>query len=201
MKTLCVDTAHKHLVIVLCEDDKIIASTSDVCWKKQSEMMFPALIALMDEAKWNVDDLDCVVITDGPGSYTGVRIAMSMAKVLCTRKNIPLYVISTLALYAGLAKNIFVMMDARSNRAYCAHYDEGKLIKEECIMTLDEIQAYVEDHDVILVGDSALIEKEADRVDFAKNFIQLIPTAKKVENIHILVPRYLKENDAYMVKS
>lgn len=201
MKTLCIDTAHKHLVIVLSEDDKLVTSSCEVCWKKQSETMFPTLIALMEEAKWSVEDLDQIVITDGPGSYTGVRIAMSMAKVLCTRKNIPLYVVSTLALYAGLQPNVFVMNDARSKRAYCAHYDKGSLVGEECILTLDEIKEYVSTHDVTVLGDGELINQEVSSVDFAQNFIDLIPTAKHVDNVHTLVPRYLKENDAYMVKS
>lgn len=201
MKTLCIDTAHKHLVIVLCEDQNIIASTSEVCWKKQSETMFPALISLMEQANWQVDDLDRIVITDGPGSYTGVRIAMSMAKVLCTRKNIPLSVVSTLALYAGLDKNVFVINDARSKRAYCAHYNEGQLVHEECIMTLDEVKEYLANHDVTLLGDSALVEQESKEVDFVQNFVNILPYARVVENVHTLVPRYLKENDAYMVKS
>ena len=201
MKTLCIDTAHKHLVIVLSEDNQLVASSCEVCWKKQSETMFPTLIALMEQASWTADDLDQIIITDGPGSYTGVRIAMSMAKVLCTRKNIPLYVVSTLALYAGLQENVFVMNDARSKRAYCAHYHKGTLVGEECILTLDEINQYLSMHEVTLLGDAALVGKEANEVDFAQNFIDLIPTAKRVENVHTLVPRYLKENDAYMVKA
>lgn len=201
MKTLCIDTAHKHLVIVLCENGTIVKSLSQVCWKRQSEMMFPNLIQLMEEAKWNVEDIDQVVITDGPGSYTGVRIAMSAAKVLCTQKNIPLYTISTLALYAGLQEDVFVMMDARSKRAYCAHYQNGMLKNEECIMTLDEIQAYLDHHHGVVCGDADLIQVNCEQVDLANHFVQLLPYAKKVENIHTLVPRYLKDNDAYMVKS
>ena len=81
MKTLCMDSAHKHLVIVLIEDGKIISACEKECWKRQSETLFPELINCFEEAKWSVDDIDEVVISDGPGSYTGVRIAMSIAKV------------------------------------------------------------------------------------------------------------------------
>ena len=93
MKTLCMDSAHKHLIFVLLEDGNVVASLAQECWKRQSETLFPALIALMEEAHWKADDIDEVVITDGPGSYTGVRIAMTVAKVLCTR-NIFLYIAS-----------------------------------------------------------------------------------------------------------
>ena len=80
-------------------------------------------------------------------------------------------------------------------------HDKGSLVGEECILTLDEIKEYVSTHDVTVLGDGELIDQEVSSVDFAQNFIDLIPTAKHVDNVHTLVPRYLKENDAYMVKS
>ncbi len=49
--------------------------------EKQSETLFPYFVSLMEEANWEVDDIEHVIITDGPGSYTGVRIAMTVAKV------------------------------------------------------------------------------------------------------------------------
>ena len=199
MKTLCMDSAHKHLVIVLLEDGNVVASTSEVCWKKQSEILFPALISLMDQVGWDADSLDEVVITDGPGSYTGVRIAMTVAKVLCTRKHLPLYCISTLQLYAGTNEDTFVMLDARSKRAYTARLHKGEFTQDEGIQTLDEIKETI-GNDVHMVGDTTLIDRMSDDVDFVENFKNLRPFARKVENVHTLVPRYLKENDAYMVK-
>ena len=79
MKTLCMDTAHRYLVIGLYENDCLINAVSRPSWKRQSETIFPELIRLMDEAGWVSEDIDEIVITDGPGSYTGVRIAMSIA--------------------------------------------------------------------------------------------------------------------------
>ena len=91
MKTLCMDTAHRYLVLALVEDSKVVASHMSQAWKKQSETIFVELLKLMEEAKWSVDDIDRVVISRGPGSYTGIRIAMSIAKVLTTRKDMDLY--------------------------------------------------------------------------------------------------------------
>ena len=71
MKTLCMDSAHRHLVIVLLEDGEVKAGKALSCWKQQSETLFPELIACMDSVGWKADDLDEVMITDGPGSYTG----------------------------------------------------------------------------------------------------------------------------------
>lgn len=201
MKTLCLDTAHKYLVIGLYEDAKFINGCANISWKKQSETLFPELIRLCEESNWDSDDIDEVVITDGPGSYTGVRIAMSVAKVLCTRKQLPLYAISTLQLYAGCAKHAFVMLDARSQRAYVGELKDGSFVEQECILTLDEIKDKLSTMgEVSLFGDCELINEVACTPSVLENFIALRPLARRIENIHTLTPRYLKDQDAYKVQ-
>lgn len=200
MKTLCMDSSHKYLVLGLYEDNQLIAGYAKESWKNQSEMIFPQLIALCEQAGWKSDDIDEVVITDGPGSYTGVRIAMSIAKVLCTRKHIPLYVLSSLQLLVGSHAHALAVMDARSNRAYCARYSEGKLIGKEEILTLEELKQIQKDHQFAVYGDADLIDCQAAKTDFLLNFLELRPFAREVKNMHTLVPRYLKEQDAYKVK-
>ena len=198
MKTLCIDSAHRYLVLALYEDDQLLASVANKAWKKQSETLFVELQRLMELVAWIPDDIDQVVISDGPGSYTGVRIAMSVAKVFCTRKKKPLYTISTMQLYAGMNEHAFVMLDARSNRAYCGVVEHGKL-REEVILTLDEVRKRIETEEYTLFGDCELIEKESAPLTFAQNFMAVKEAWKPVENIHTLVPRYLKEQDAYKV--
>lgn len=200
MKTLCMDSAHRHLIIVLIEDGEVKTFSCQECWKKQSETLFPELIKLMSTIGWTADDLTSVVISDGPGSYTGVRIAMTVAKVLCTRKQIPLYCLSTLQLYAGITDTTMVMLDARSNRAYTAIIKSGEFIQEEGIQTIDEIRQEVSERNLHVIGDTDLINIEKVDINFVQNFAVLLPYAKQVANIHTLTPRYLKEQDAYKVK-
>ncbi|MEG0526511.1 MAG: tRNA (adenosine(37)-N6)-threonylcarbamoyltransferase complex dimerization subunit type 1 TsaB [Longicatena sp.] len=199
MITLCLDSAHKHLIVGIYKDGKLLAGTCNLAWKTQSETIFPELIRICEEAGVDSDTIDEVVISDGPGSYTGVRIAMCVAKVLCTRKSIPLYAISTLQLYAGLDEHALVMLDARSNRAYVGVLQHGQFSAEETILTLDEIKEKYNSSIYHIYGDSELIEETPCTPDFLKNFMELRPYARKIENIHTLVPRYLKEQDAYKV--
>ena len=183
MKTLCMDTAHKNLIVALYENDRMICGIAREAWKRQSEDLFPTIIECMEKAGWDSTDLDEVVITDGPGSYTGVRIAMTVAKVLCTRLNIPLYAISTLQLYAGLDPNALVLMDARSRRAY--------------VGILEEIEQLAAQGDLHVYGDAQLIGREALPSDYLDNFIALRPCYRRVENVHTLTPAYLKDQSAY----
>lgn len=197
MRTLCMDTAHRYLVIGLYEADHVIGSVSRPSWKHQSETIFPELMRLMDEAGWVSEDIDEIVITDGPGSYTGVRIAMSIAKVFCTTRDVPLYTISTLQLYAGL-DHAYVMLDARSGRAYFGELEHGSFLNGPCIQTLEAIQAMKIPED-LLIGDTSLVELDSKEPDFASHFIALRSVWNRVENVHILVPEYLKEQSAYKV--
>lgn len=200
MKTLCMDSAHKNLVLVLAQDNQVLASCALSCWKQQSETIFPKLEKLMQDVYWTPDDIDEVVITDGPGSYTGVRIAMTIAKVFCTQKHVQLYTISTLQLYAGICEKAFVMLDARSSRAYCGVIEQG-IVKHEEIMQLADARTYIEKNpSLTLFGDCELIERTSAPLTFVENFIALRSQWQRVENIHILTPRYLKDQDAYRVK-
>lgn len=197
MKSLCLDSSHKYLTVVLIEDDKIVKSYEEECFKKQSEKIFPVIIELFNDVNWKANDLDKIVVSVGPGSYTGIRIAMSIAKVLATQLNIKLYTVSSLALYAGNSTNSIVVMDARSNRAYCGIYNLTKMIKEE-ILELDMIKAIVDTYDNKF-GDLELVDLTSDGFSLADNFLILQDRYELVENPHNLVPKYLKESDSYKV--
>lgn len=145
MKTLFMDTAWKNLVIVLMEDGRIVESLSIEAFKRQSEELFVRLKELLDQAGWKLKDVDEVIITDGPGSYTGLRIAMTAAKILGTQSKAKVRTISTLQLYAGKAQNANVLLDARGHRAYAGHLENGQPIWTG-ILDLDDVPAFLEQY-------------------------------------------------------
>lgn len=198
MMTLCMDTSHKHLTLVLIQDNKIMNKKMLECFKQQSETIFPELIQLCDEVNIKPDDIDEVVVTTGPGSYTGVRIAMTVAKVLCATKELPCYSLNTLQLYSGNHANCCVLIDARSKRAYFAKYNLGKVIQEPGVYTIEEIKGMIKEEEVL--GDASLLDKENVYVDLAESFLALKPYWQKVDNVHCLVPEYLKSSEEYLVK-
>ncbi|WP_273477440.1 tRNA (adenosine(37)-N6)-threonylcarbamoyltransferase complex dimerization subunit type 1 TsaB [Faecalicoccus acidiformans] len=197
MISLCMDSAYKQLVLGLYEDDALLAGISLEAFKKQSETIFVELNKLLEQTKLDYKDIDRIVITKGPGSYTGIRIAMTIAKVLCSQMHKELYTISTMQLYAGLEPSANVILDARSHRAYVAHLEKGKIIGGTQILDLEEVKKFLEAHPGKVFGDALLSETETS--NFLKNFIDLKAEYQKVENIHALVPDYLKESDAYKV--
>ena len=192
MITLCLDTSHTYLVVALIKDNQLLDSYCELCPKQQSEKVFPVMIELLEKNGLGPDSIDQVVITKGPGSYTGVRIAMSIAKVLCAIKKLPLYTIGTLRLYAG-NQNCRVVLDARGKRVYTAVYENGKAVETPNVKPLEEIQ---DDH--FIVGDGSLFGKENEYGDIAQNFLETKDEWELVENVHLLVPEYLKDKDAYL---
>ncbi|MCI6379948.1 MULTISPECIES: tRNA (adenosine(37)-N6)-threonylcarbamoyltransferase complex dimerization subunit type 1 TsaB [Faecalicoccus] len=199
MISLCMDSAYKQLVLGLYKDQELLAGISLEAFKKQSETIFVELNRLLKETNLDYKDIDRVIITKGPGSYTGIRIAMTIAKVLCSQMHKELYTISTMQLYAGIEKQANVILDARSQRAYVAHLEDGQIQGNTQILTLDEVKEFIETNPGIVLGDADLMGQDVQKVDFLKNFIELEPYYEKVENIHALVPDYLKESDSYKV--
>ena len=199
MISLCMDSAYKQLVLGLYKDKELLAGISLEAFKKQSETIFVELNRLLKETNLDYKDIDRVIITKGPGSYTGIRIAMTIAKVLCSQMHKELYTISTMQLYAGIEKQAKVILDARSQRAYVAHVEDGQIQGNTQILTLDEVKEFIETNTGIVLGDADLMGQNVQKVDFLKNFIELEPYYEKVENIHALVPDYLKESDSYKV--
>ena len=193
MYKLFLDTCYKNLNIIILKDDGIIASYSEECNKKQSESLFVVLDELFKKHNINKKEIDSVYLTIGPGSYTGVRIALTLAKVLCTTKHIPLYTISTLKFYASGKANTMVLMDARAARAYIGIYDNNKEILKDQIMYLNEIDT--KDYNVVL--DGRLVSKEDTRINIEEAFLNTKDEFKEVKDINTLIPVYLKESEAY----
>jgi tRNA threonylcarbamoyladenosine biosynthesis protein TsaB len=194
------DTSHTYLALGLIKDDQLIAKVQEECWKKQSEELFPKLQAMMDQAGLQPENIDQIVISEGPGSYTGVRIAMTVAKVFCAMRDLPLYTIGTLALYAGMEKNCRVLLDARGGRVYTALYDKGVLKSEECVMPVEELKEQMNSNETI-IGDGHLIGRTDETPDLNENFLALKDHWKKAENVHLVVPEYLKTAESYMPKA
>lgn len=193
MLTLCIDTAYKYLSCVLIEDDKIIASYFEECFKHQSEEVFVALKKIFEQSGKSRSDIDSICISEGPGSYTGVRIAMTIAKTIGEVKPCDVYTISTLRLYAADQENVLVLMDARAGRAYYGIYNGDEIIRDDDVKPLEEIETL----GYTIVGDGSLLDFNDDFGNIPEAFLKTKHLWKKADNIAYLTPKYLKESESY----
>lgn len=219
-KLLYIETATKVCSVSLSENGKCIAIRESLVANSHAEMLTTFMEELIKEADWEYDDLDTIVVSKGPGSYTGLRIGVSSAKGLCFSLEKPLISVSTLkAMAFGMAKLIDItdekilfcpMIDARRMEVYSAIFDkennEVRKIEAE-IIDENSLSEYLKDHIVYFAGDGAEKCKEsfADQAnarfldDFqisSKDMIE-IATQKfeknKFEDMAYFEPYYLKD--------
>ncbi|MCR4634236.1 MAG: tRNA (adenosine(37)-N6)-threonylcarbamoyltransferase complex dimerization subunit type 1 TsaB [Erysipelotrichaceae bacterium] len=193
MLTLCIDTAYKYLTCVLIKDDRILSSYCKECFKKQSEEVFSALDEVFETAGVQRRSIDSICITKGPGSYTGVRIAMTIAKVIGETLPCDVYTISTLRLYAADRPNCMVLMDARADRVYCGVYDKEKIVSQDRAVAIKDLDI----KDCQIIGDGALVGKANDYGDIPEAFLRTKAYWEKTDALAYLTPEYLKESESY----
>lgn len=196
MITLALDTSFHYLTLVLYRDDVKIASIQKEAFKQQSEIILDELDRLFKICELRPSDLDAIVLTDGPGSYTGLRIGMTVAKVIGSMAKIQVYTLSSLHVLAGIQVNTAVVLDARAHRVYFAKYDNSKQVIEDQILTYEKAIEMIGPTDCV-IGDGQLVNRIKNIPDYTDHFIQLRDVWEPVETIHTLVPRYLKEKEDY----
>lgn len=184
MTTLILDTSHKYLAVGIVKNDRILAYKQEIVSKRQSEL----LITFIDEVLMNAgvlkSEISDVVLTNGPGSYTGMRIAMTFVKVFALTQKVNVYTLNTLLSLSG-ANTGFSFVDARSKRVFGAFVNAG-IITDERVYSLGE----VDEIDSPLFGDVHLVNKENFEPNIIQNILELKSQWKKVDDIDIMTPRY-----------
>ncbi len=197
MLVLGIDTSFYYLTIVLIKDDEIVEKVYEPCQRHQSELLVGRISEIFQRRHLDSGALDAIVITKGPGSYTGVRIAMTFAKIYCSQNPTKLYTISSLQLYSGL-KNSLVILDARAERCFLGVYSQGGALQDDGIIPNDQLATVLSKYpDYTLYGDLNLIAKEKEFSDISANFLLLKEKWELVIDVHQLKPQYLKEQSAY----
>lgn len=196
MITLAIDTSFHYLTLVIYDDEKLIASIQKEAFKQQSETILVEIQNLFNQANLLPTDLKRIILTDGPGSYTGLRIGMTVAKVLGSVADIEVYTLSSLHVLAGLERDVHILLDARAKRAYYAHFHEGLRLINERVILLEDLSD-IDVSTLKVFGDGHLINKETYYPDYTMHFMELKQYWKKIDNIHELAPKYLKESEAY----
>lgn len=194
MYKLFLDTTTKFLCVGISQDDTILYQHQELAEKKQSEMAIPYIDLALKEAKIKLKDIGEVVVTIGPGSFTGIRIGMCIAKVLATFHNIPLKAISSLNAYAYQPKSI-VILDAKAQRGYVGIYQNHQCIVKDCVLEIEKIQQLIkqyEDYSVVL--DGHLVGCTDDfPPNVIQNMLQIEKITLPIEDVDKLIPMYLKE--------
>jgi len=214
---LFLETATEVCSVALSKGEEIVAS---VCLDKgnsHTEHLFPFIEEVLEKGKCKISELNGVVLSIGPGSYTGLRIGASAAKGICYALNIPLIGVSTLQSIVFGAKSqqsneqkvLFCpMIDARRMEVFTALFDaNGEAITEVESKIVDETAFLSELNSNIICfcGNGMqkckpfLQHQNARFVDVNLNAVNMLTPAlhkfrnKQFEDVAYFEPFYLKE--------
>jgi tRNA threonylcarbamoyladenosine biosynthesis protein TsaB len=172
MTILAIDTSNYALGVALLEDNQVLGEYITNLKKNHSVRIMPAIQTLMKDCEKVPADLTKIVVAKGPGSYTGVRIGVTIAKTLAWTLNIPIVGISSLEILASGVGRYFdgyvsPLFDARRGQVYTGLYQYQN----------DELQTIEEDRLVMLVNRAEDLKNSGKAILFVGNDLPLHQTA------------------------
>ncbi len=221
MRILGIDTSTKYAGLAIVENSELIACCSMQLQASHSEKLIPEIAHILEIMKIPIETIDCYAVTAGPGSFTGLRVAVSTVKGLSFSTGKPVVTLSTLEVMArgfpSVSYPICPILDARKKEVYLALFKwrENILtrIKEDSVVSIDSIVDWIKEK-TIFIGEGVrvykhrLMEKLGNNAMFIES-VYGIPNpalvaimgeekAKRGEFVsaHQLEPFYLRKSEA-----
>lgn len=220
MNILAIDTSTNVLGVGIASNEKIIGEYITNIKRNHSTRVLPAIDFLLKDCGMDIKEINKIIVANGPGSYTGLRIGLTIGKTLAWTLNIPIVGVSSLKLMAASARYfdgyISPVMDARRGNIFTGLYEykEGKLMQaiddqhipteEWCklLKTFDKPVLFL-GNDVI-IHEQVIVNQLAKQVQFAPITVNipkpgelaLLAKDLKEENVHSFAPNYLRLAEA-----
>ena len=203
MRILYIDTTTSNLYTAIYEDNKIVESISSSFGKDLSKVALDKIKGMLDNQSLTPKDIDKIIVVNGPGSFTGIRIGVTLAKTLAYTLNKDITTISSLQAMALSIKDsnefIVPIIDARRGFVYAAIYDkDGNPILKDQYISFESLKQACDN----LIGDYSFIGNninfDLDYEEYSPDFLNIIEKYKDKENInpHLVNPIYLKLTEA-----
>ncbi|WP_068677013.1 tRNA (adenosine(37)-N6)-threonylcarbamoyltransferase complex dimerization subunit type 1 TsaB [Oceanobacillus sp. Castelsardo] len=220
MNVLAIDTSNQVMGVALLKDEEVVGEIVTNIAKNHSVRLMPAIEKLMAEVSLTPADLDKIVVAKGPGSYTGVRIGLSIAKSMAWALGIPVVGVSSLEVLAYQGRffdgYVFPFFDARRGLVYAGVYEfkdsKLRLVYEEKNLPMEDALLKLKgDNKKVLCLSPELI-KHKDTIQHVLGDLAIIPEGpfhlanpgflglsglyKEGDNTHTLTPNYLRLAEA-----
>jgi tRNA threonylcarbamoyladenosine biosynthesis protein TsaB len=185
---LTIDTSTDVLYVSLVTDQTVVFSHQEKGYQDHAIKLMPTIIRAFEESQFSPKDLEAIVVGEGPGSYTGIRMGVVVSKMLALEWNIPLYKVSSLLLMASSYQGeVVALMDARRDHVFSAGYH-----------LTDPIQVFLEP---TYLPKKVILEKypKATFVDTMQPDILSLKNKKafqKVDDVSGFTPLYLRKTQA-----
>lgn len=183
MYTLFIDTHYKDVIIVLFKDMVLLDKNIILNVDNTSVETMPTIIDILEKNSLKVKDINKICVCIGPGSFTGTRIGVTIAKTLAYTLNIPIVTLTSIDLIGMKLDNESYVAVLEKNGAFIALYN-NEIKGDIKYLKLSEYEEFKNGNSVI----------EDNSIDYDKliNFINNL----KEENAHNVIPLYVKTIEA-----
>lgn len=204
MTVFYLDTSSSYLYSAIVRDDKVIASISKKMDRDLSKMTLPAIAELFEEAHLTPNEIDKILVVNGPGSFTGVRIGVTIAKVYAWSLSKKISVLSSLEAMASSVEQydyIVPMIDARRGYVFAGIYDQNGtavmnnqyILKTTLEVAMDQLPGKI----CIVTNDNVSSDK-FPVLSYQPNYERIVTRYENLKEIHphLVSPEYLKKTEA-----
>lgn len=202
MRILYIDTSSSYLYTAIAEEDKLISEVKKEFGHSLSEEALPSIVSMFEENNIKPTDIDKIIVVNGPGSFTGIRIGITIAKIYAWSLKIPITTITSLeAMMLSSKENSchVPLIDARRKYVFAAIYDNKyqQILKPQHIK-IEELQQKLQEIDNYKVITKDELEEFEDKEDYDPDLLRIINYYKDKEpiNPHAVNPDYLKLTEA-----
>ncbi|MBR5190694.1 MAG: tRNA (adenosine(37)-N6)-threonylcarbamoyltransferase complex dimerization subunit type 1 TsaB [Clostridia bacterium] len=163
MKILSVDSSSVSASVAITENGVTLAENFINNGLTHSQTLMPMVENTLKDANVSIKDIELFAITNGPGSFTGVRIGIASVKGMADALNKKCVAISTLEAIAEPLKNedciVCAVMDARCNQVYTAIFENGNRLCEDKAVLIDELGDELKNYNkkVVFIGDGSVL--------------------------------------------
>ena len=206
MLTLAFDCSTSSMSIILMDNEKILGEKNYLQEAKHSEMLVLEIKNLLDANKINFNDLDLTVVTHGPGSYTGIRVALAVSKIIKITVQKPILTVNCCEVLAyKYSKNyskINVAIQANKDEVYFAKYVANNNLEElasPIISSVDDILLEIKEDEFLCgsankIFNKHLLKSNQEDMILAKD-VAIFGQRKFLQNkdLQDILPLYLRD--------
>lgn len=205
MICLFFDTSSELLKVSLIKDNKIIFDKELHTKNDHSSYLVPTIDEAFKSNNIDFKELDEIIVGNGPGSFTGTRISIAVAKTYAFSFNIPVYMISSLEelIYNNDGYDFYVpIIEEKKENLYFSIFDKDKKrVMDDTYSSTEYMYKKLEELDgkILLIS---LSDKEYEKYDTVKASINALNIMKNIDvnnakvNPHLLKPNYIKKIEA-----
>lgn len=210
MKTLFIDSSRESLSVALMLGDKLLLVSNVVSHSKHSNFLMNEIQSILNKSNFTIHDIDNIVVLNGPGSFTGIRVGITIAKTICWTLSKKLYQLNNLEALKVSARNdvIICVIPDKHNFSYVGIYKENNSIEDYLSIYSPEFNIKDKNITIISMKENDFSNNLYDMLSINNTVNQVIindydylevtkyAISKGNINPHLSEPIYLKKIDA-----